>query len=77
MKKILLIIVLLLFAASATACGTKVTYPYLEYRNSSYNFDILNKTILLEDGFSLNDGNPYDIIDRDDGYDLVIHFVKK
>lgn len=56
---------------------TKKTYPYLEYRSSQYNLDIKNKVILLGDGFYLDDSHPYDTVYTDDGYDLVIHFVKE
>lgn len=75
MKKIIFLIVFLLIVLSA--CGTKITYPYLEYRNSSYNFDIANKTILLKDGYILNEANSYDIIDTENGYDIILHMIKE
>ena len=77
MKKILITLALPIFAIILSSCGTKITYPHLEYRNSSYNFDILNRTILLEDGYVLNDGNAYEIVETESGYDLVIHFIKE
>lgn len=59
-----------------TACDAeKITYPHIEYRNSSYNFDIANRIILCESGYELSDNNPYDIVETADGYDLVLHFV--
>ena len=77
MKKVLTTLVLLISVTTLSSCGTKITYPYLEYRNSSFNFDILNKTILLDDGYVLNDGNAYETVETKSGYDLVIHFVKE
>lgn len=77
MKKILATLVLLTSVTMLSSCGTKITYPHLEYRNSSFNFDILNRTILLEDGYVLNDGNAYEMVETESGYDLIIHFVKE
>jgi hypothetical protein len=51
-------------------------YPYIEYRNSSYNFDSKNEKIEMIDGYVLNQGNSYDWIETADGYDLIIHFKK-
>ena len=51
-------------------------YPYIEYRNSSYNFDSKNEKIDIIDGYYLNQGNSYEWVATDNGYDLVIHFEK-
>lgn len=67
---------LLLMAVSLSACGTKITYPHVEYRNSTSNYDILNRTILLEEGYALDEGHAYDIIETESGYDLTLHFIK-
>lgn len=74
MKKVLIIASTSIMAIMLTSCGTKVTYPHLEYWNSSYQFDISNKTILLEEGSVLDSGHPYDIEETKDGYDIVFHF---
>lgn len=73
-KNIFLIFILLIFLSS---CGTKITYPLIEYRNSSYNFDIANKTILLKEGYVLNEANSYNIIETENGYDIILHMVKE
>lgn len=52
-------------------------YPRLEYRNSSYNFDPFNREIQIEDGFILDEGHSYDVVETDSGYDVVIHFVPR
>lgn len=77
-KQILITMILTLFCVVLlSACGlTKITYPLIEYRVSDSNFDIKNKTILLDGGYYLDDSNPYDMIDTESGYDLVIHFIK-
>lgn len=51
-------------------------YPYIEYRNSSYNFDTKNENIEIMDGYVLNQGNSYEWVKTEDGYDLIIHFTK-
>ena len=56
---------------------TPRTYPYVEYRNSSFNFDPLNREIPVEKGCVLNEGRSFDVIETDEGYDLVLHFIKK
>lgn len=75
MRKIFLLI--FMFLMLLTSCGTKITYPLIEYRNSSYNFDIANKTILLEDGYVLDEANSYNIIETKNGYDIVLHIIKE
>jgi uncharacterized protein YcfL len=51
-------------------------YPYIEYRNSSLNFDTKNEKIKVIDGYILNQGNSYEWVETEDGYDLIVHFVK-
>ena len=60
-----------------TSCGTKITYPLIEYRNSNYNFDIANRTILLKDGYVLDGADSYNIIETENGYDIVLHMIKE
>ena len=50
-------------------------YPYIEYRNSSLNFDADNRKIEIIDGYILDQGNSYEWIETENGYDLIIHFV--
>lgn len=57
--------------------ATTISYPCLQYKNSSYYNDVLNRTILLDGAFMLDDGNSYDIVKTENGYDMVLHFVKE
>lgn len=75
MKKFSIIFVLFIFMI-LSACGTVITYPNIEYNNSNINADILNRTFLLDEGYSLDVSNPYDKIDTANGYDITFHFVK-
>ena len=51
-------------------------YPYIEYHNSSFNFDSKNEKIEIISGYTLNQGNSYEWVETEDGYDLIIHFTK-
>ena len=51
-------------------------YPVLRYRNSEYNMDPYNREIPVQDGYILDEGNSYEVVETDSGYDLVLHFVK-
>lgn len=48
-----------------TGCTEK--WPRIIYQNTSYRFDEYNRTIVLDDG--------YDIVETEDGYDLIFHFI--
>lgn len=77
-RKAVTIALILVSVFLLTACDTeKITYPHIEYRNSSYNFDIANRIIRCDSGYELSDNNPYDTVETEDGYDLVLHFVKE
>lgn len=61
-----------------TGCESmKATYPRIEYRNSPYNFDMYNREIEVQDGYVLDEGHSYDTVETEDGYDVILHFVKK
>lgn len=51
-------------------------YPVLRYRNSEYNMDPYNREIPVQNGYILDEGNSYEVVETDSGYDLVLHFVE-
>lgn len=51
--------------------------PRIVYQNTCYRFDEYNRTIVLDDGYVLNSGHSYDIVETEDGYDLILHFVEE
>lgn len=57
--------------------GCESSYPCVNYWNSAYNFDSYNRKIAIASGYILNEGHSYDVVETDEGYDLVLHFVKK
>ena len=79
-RKILLIFsVMSILFLSGCKSGRDISteYPRLEYRNSSYNLDSYNREIAVDDGFVLDEGHSYDIVETEEGYDIVLHFVEK
>lgn len=73
-----LCISLVLVLAGCTASGQSITptYPRIEYRNSTYNFDPYNREIPIPEGYVLNEGYSFDIMETDAGCDVVLHFVE-
>lgn len=61
--------ILVLSLLMLTGCTEK--WPRIIYQNTSYRFDEYNRTIVLDDGYS------YDIVETEDGYDLILHFVEE
>ena len=80
MRKCRVLVLCLVVLLNATACSAgrdiSPTYPLLMYRNSSYNLDPYNREILIENGYVLDEAHSYDVVETEDGYDIVFHFVK-
>lgn len=80
MRKRLFLPLLLMVLLTTTACSAgrdiSTTYPRVEYRNSSYNFDPYNREIPIESGYVLDEAHSYDVVETEGGYDIVLHFVK-
>ena len=64
---------LLLCGCEKVEAFTNEVYPYFEYRNSSFNFDPLNRRVNVLNGYVLDEGHSYDISETDDGYDITFH----
>jgi len=77
-KKALAIVISLLALVSLSACDGTIPnmYPCLVYRNSDNNFDMLNQKLPIKEGHVLNNGHSYDVVETEDGYDLIVHFTK-
>lgn len=63
--------ILVLSLLMLTGCTEKL--PRIVYQNTYYRFDEYNRTIVLDDGYVLNGGHSYDIVETEDGY----HFVEE
>ena len=52
-------------------------HRYIEYRNSALNFDPYNRVIEIKEGYMLDESHSYDVVDTNDGYDIVLHFIRE
>lgn len=75
MKRILIIAVAI--AALLVGCSQTTHYPYVWYLNSDLTNDNKSRKIEVRDGYELSEGHSWDIIETDQGYDLVLHFIEK
>lgn len=73
----LLIACSILLPACATTKNKDSKFPYLEYIDSGYTFDEQNQLINLPDGYILNQGYSYDIVETDVGCDVIVHLIKE
>lgn len=78
MKKIVFFVLLLV--CSIILCGCEIddtNFPHLEYINSPFRYDVDTQLIKLPDGYVLNQGHPYDIVEADAGCDVIVHLIKE
>ena len=78
MKRLIAIILALMLLL----CGCEVTseergkgYPKLEYQNSHWEDDRKNMYIPIPEGYVLNQGHAYEIMETEDGYDIILHMI--
>ena len=71
---LLLFSVLLLCAACSSAEPEQ--YPKLIYQSSKYYADPNNQELCLGASYALSHNHPYDVVETDYGYDIVLHIVK-
>lgn len=80
MRKCGVLALCLVVLLSTTACsagrGISPSYPRMEYRNSSYNLDPYNREVPIESSYVLDEAHSYDVVETENGYDIVFHFVK-
>lgn len=77
-------LIILVIAISFILCGCEVPndergngYPKVEYQNSQWEYDSKDMYIPVPEGYELNQGHAYEIIETADGYDIVLHFIKE
>lgn len=87
--KLILVLVLIMFLVSCGEGSTgtsdsfvktdvsSVDRPVIKYYDSSFELDPDNKTIHISDNYIIDNSHPYDVVETDDGYDLVLHFVDR
>lgn len=73
MTKLVKIIICINLLLLLTGCVGE-SWPRFVYQPSYWTF--ANNRIELKDGYTLNEGHMYDIIETEDGYDMIFHFIK-
>ncbi len=63
--------ILVLSLLMLTGCMEK--WPRIIYQPTYWTFD--NRIIDIDDGYVLDDGHSYDVIETETGYDLILHFI--
>ena len=69
--KIFICINLLIFSLlMLTGCES---WPRIVYQPTYWTFD--NRIIDIDDDYILDDSHSYDVVETEDGYDLILHFI--
>ena len=71
MKRLIITVLMLL---ALCGCEGRDPWPRVVYEPSYWEFSTV---IPMQDGYDLDQGHMYDTIDTEQGYDLVLHFVKE
>lgn len=66
--------ILVLSLLMLTGCTEK--WPRIIYQNTSYRFDEYNRTIVLDDGYVLDGGHSYDIVETENGYAFYYRMIR-
>lgn len=70
MRKVIMLLFSLVLAAGLTGCFED-EYPKIIVKKNVARFDDKRITV---NGYMVNDENPYNRIETEDGIDIVIHF---
>lgn len=76
MKKCTMLLALAALLAVLTGCLPKTRAPYIKYIATGYTYDPNNVAVNIRDGYILSPGHPYDVVETNNGYDLVFHVVE-
>ena len=68
--------ILVLSLLMLTGCtGKGESWPRIVYQPTYWTFVI--RIIDIDDSYILDGGHSYDIVETEDGYDLILHFVEE
>ena len=78
MRKLCLVMCLLSIVLCLCSCDDKdIVFPYVEYCDSKWTFDIDNKMISMREGYVLDQSHSYDVAETEYGYSIIMYFVKE
>ena len=66
--------ILVLSLLMLTGCTEK--WPRIIYQNTSYRFDEHNRTIVLDDGYVLDGGHSYDIVETENYFPFYCRMIR-
>lgn len=77
MKKfVVVMLITILTTITLSGCSAfEEDYPYIRYQNDIWNDGTYDRHIKVPDGYIINDGHSYDVVETEDGFDIVFHFV--
>lgn len=76
MKKTLLMVIMGFFLITLSGCNSP-NFPRIHYEHSGFTYDSNSRYIHIKDGYVLSQTNPYNEMETENGYDIVIHCVKE
>lgn len=74
-KKILLLSLMLLLVFSLAGC--EGANPYITVQNNGWTYSSYNRDIQIDKGYIMDQSHSYDIIQTEEGIDVVIHYLKE
>lgn len=74
-KKIIVVILLLTIWIGLMALSISHNSKFIRITPNGFNVRPID--IQKQDGYKINFNHPYEMIETEDGYDLIIHFIKE
>lgn len=77
MKNLCMIPVFAMLIISLSGCGAKTPYPYIKVQNNCWSYSSYNRKIDVGSDYVMSQSHSYDIVETEQGVDVVIHFTDK
>lgn len=74
---LMLVLMLLLCGCEVDKDERDDGYPKIDYQNSQWEYDRANMHIQIPEGYVLNQGHAYEIVETEDGYNIILHMIKE
>jgi hypothetical protein len=71
-KKIIILFLLLISLLTLAACDG--TNPYIQVQNNNWTYSSYNREIQIDKGYEMDQSHSYDIIETENGIDVIIHY---
>ena len=80
MKKLIFLMMIMMMLTGCSSGDSKEyseNYPYVQYQHSKWTYDSNNQMVKIKDGYILDQGHSYDVVETENGYDLILHFIEE